>query len=126
MRTAPQQSSSNLGKLDFDSSVVEAAWTYHQQIGGSRAKGKVPVEVAAFIAGAAGAHTCSLQRKKNDCVINENPKIMKRLLFLFASIARELRDHLSGWGSVRSVLGLGDDRRSCRGLKPRRNGTDCW
>ena len=52
MRYAPQQSSSNLGRDDFDSSVVEAAWTYHQQIGGSHAKGNVPVEVAAFIAGA--------------------------------------------------------------------------
>jgi hypothetical protein len=32
--------------------ACEAAWTYHQRIGGSHAKGDVPVEVAAFIAGA--------------------------------------------------------------------------
>jgi hypothetical protein len=37
---------SNLGKGDFDSSVVETAWAYHQQIRGSHAKGDVPVEVA--------------------------------------------------------------------------------
>jgi hypothetical protein len=40
---------------NFDSSSVEAAWTYHRQIGGSHAKGNVPVEVAAFLAGACWA-----------------------------------------------------------------------
>ena len=52
MRIASPQSDSGLGTDDFDPSVVEAAWAYHQQIGGSQAKGNVPVEVAAFIAGA--------------------------------------------------------------------------
>jgi hypothetical protein len=37
--------------MTSDSSVVQAAWAYHRQIGG-HAKGNVPVEVAAFIAGA--------------------------------------------------------------------------
>jgi len=49
------ESKSNLGTDNFDSSVVQAAWTYHRQIGGSHAKGNVPVEVAAFIAGACWA-----------------------------------------------------------------------
>jgi len=63
MRYAPQQSSSNLGRVD--SSVVEAAWTYHQQIGGSRAKGNVPVEEAAFIAGACwGAHLLVAEKEE--------------------------------------------------------------
>jgi hypothetical protein len=52
MRKSQRQSSSNLRTEDFDSSVVDAAWAYHEQIGGSHAKGTVPVEVAAFIAGA--------------------------------------------------------------------------
>jgi hypothetical protein len=34
------------------SAVVEAALTYHLQVSARDAKGKVPVEVAAFIAGA--------------------------------------------------------------------------
>ena len=52
MRLVPQQSGSNLGKDRFDSSVIEAARAYHQQIGAGHAKSNVPVEVAAFIAGA--------------------------------------------------------------------------
>jgi hypothetical protein len=52
---ARQYSDSNLGKNDFDSSVVEAAWTYHIQIGVGGDKGCVPLEVAAFIAGACWA-----------------------------------------------------------------------
>jgi uncharacterized membrane protein len=52
MRETRRQSRSNLGTENFDSSVVEAAWTYHRQIGDSHAKGNVPVEVAAFLAGA--------------------------------------------------------------------------
>jgi hypothetical protein len=55
MRETERQSRSNLATDDFDSSVVEAAWNYHRQIGGSHAKGNVPVELAAFIAGACWA-----------------------------------------------------------------------
>jgi hypothetical protein len=56
MRKSQRQSRSNLGTEDFDSLVVEAAWVYHRQIG-SQAKANMPVEVAAFIAGACwGAH----------------------------------------------------------------------
>ena len=54
MRKPQQRSRANLGTDDFDSSVVQAAWAYHRQIGG-QAKGNVPVEVAAFIAGACWA-----------------------------------------------------------------------
>ena len=39
----------------FDSSVIEAVWAYHVQIRAAPAKGYVPVEVAAFIAGACWA-----------------------------------------------------------------------
>ena len=49
-----QQPKPNLGTNDFDSSVVEAAWAYHLQIGDD-AKGNVPGEVAAFISGACWA-----------------------------------------------------------------------
>jgi hypothetical protein len=55
MRQAGRQSNLNLGTDDFDSSVVEAAWAYHVQIRAGNAKGYVPVEVAAFIAGACWA-----------------------------------------------------------------------
>ena len=50
-----QRSRPTLGTNDFDSSVVQAAWAYHLQIGASHAKGNVPVELAAFIAGACWA-----------------------------------------------------------------------
>ena len=40
-----------------------------------------------MLLGRAGLGKCSLQRKKDNCVVNENPKIMKRLLFLLASCA---------------------------------------
>jgi hypothetical protein len=54
---ASQQSNPSLGTDDFDSSVIEAAWAYHQQIGAGHAKDNVPVEVAASITGACwGAH----------------------------------------------------------------------
>ena len=52
MRNTRRQLEHDLGTENFDSSVLEAAWIYHRQIGGSHAKGTVPVEVAAFIAGA--------------------------------------------------------------------------
>jgi hypothetical protein len=51
MRNTRRQLERDLGTDDFDSSVVEAAWAYHRQLG-ANAKGHVPVEVAAFIAGA--------------------------------------------------------------------------
>jgi hypothetical protein len=56
MRNTRRQLEHDLGTENFDSSVLEAAWIYHRQIGGSHAKGNVPVEVAAFLAGACWAH----------------------------------------------------------------------
>jgi hypothetical protein len=50
-----RQPKPDLGTDNFDSSVFQAAWAYHQQIGAGNAKGNVPVEVAAFIAGACWA-----------------------------------------------------------------------
>ena len=41
--------------IQIDSSVVEAAWTCHIQIGVDSDKGYVPVEVVAFIAEACWA-----------------------------------------------------------------------
>ena len=55
MREPERQSRSNLGTDDFDSSVIQAAWAYHMQIGVGGPKGNVPVELAAFIAGACWA-----------------------------------------------------------------------
>ena len=49
------ESKSNLGTDNFDSSVVQAARAYHMQIGVGGPKGNVPVELAAFIAGACWA-----------------------------------------------------------------------
>ena len=66
MLTTPRQSDSNLGTDNFDSSVVEAAWTYHQQIDAGDAKGHVPVEVAAFIAGACWAKQVLKSGEKED------------------------------------------------------------
>jgi hypothetical protein len=58
------RSQPNLGTDSFDSSVVEAAWAYHRQIG-CRAKGNVPVEVAAFIAGACLAKEVLVGERKD-------------------------------------------------------------
>jgi hypothetical protein len=66
MRISGRRSDSNLGKDDFDSSVVEAAWTYHMQIGVDGDKGYIPVEVAAFIAGACWARQVLLGDEKED------------------------------------------------------------
>jgi hypothetical protein len=55
MRKAWRQSNLNLRTDDFDSSVFQAAWAYHQQIGARHAKGNLPIEVPAFIAGACWA-----------------------------------------------------------------------
>ena len=50
-----RQPKPDLGTEDFDSAVVQAAWAYHHQIGAHHPKGNVPVELAAFIAGACWA-----------------------------------------------------------------------
>jgi hypothetical protein len=55
MRPSRRQSNSNLATDNFDSSVLQAAWAYHQQIGAHHAKANVPVEVPAFLAGACWA-----------------------------------------------------------------------
>jgi len=55
MRIEQRRSDSSLPKDDFDSSVVEADWAYHMQIGVGGDKGYVPLELAAFIAGACWA-----------------------------------------------------------------------
>jgi hypothetical protein len=64
MRKARRQSKPTLGTDNFDSAVVEAAWTYHQQIGVGYAKGNVSVEVAAFVAGACWARQVLVAEKE--------------------------------------------------------------
>jgi hypothetical protein len=64
MRVERQQSKPSLGTENFDSSVVQAAWAYHRHIGG-HAKGNVPVEVAAFIAGACWAKEVLVGERKD-------------------------------------------------------------
>jgi hypothetical protein len=51
----PKTQRQSIGTNDFDSSVVQAAWAYHRQIGVGGPKSNVPVELAAFIAGACWA-----------------------------------------------------------------------
>ena len=64
MRHQRRQPKPNLGTEDFDSAVVEAAWAYHVQIRAGNAKGYVPVELAAFIAGACWAkQVLNIQRR---------------------------------------------------------------
>jgi hypothetical protein len=55
MRNTRRQLERDLETDDFDSSVVQAAWAYHTQIGVGGPKSNVPVELAAFIAGACWA-----------------------------------------------------------------------
>ena len=55
MRNNGRQPKPDLGTENFDSAVVQAAYTYHRQIGAGHAKGNVPIEVAAFSAGACWA-----------------------------------------------------------------------
>jgi hypothetical protein len=64
MRRAARKSKSNLGTGAFDSSVVEVARAYHLQIGTGHAKGYMPVEVAAFIAGARWAKQVLVGKKE--------------------------------------------------------------
>jgi hypothetical protein len=52
MRLAPQRSSSNSERVTSILRLLKQLGPIHQQIGGRHAKGNVPVEVAAFIAGA--------------------------------------------------------------------------
>ena len=54
----------DLGTDDFDSSVVQAAWAYHTQIGVGGPKSNVPVEFAAFIAGACWARQVIVAEKE--------------------------------------------------------------
>jgi DNA-binding CsgD family transcriptional regulator len=61
MLKSRRQSKSNLGTDTFDLEMLEAAWACHRQIGAGDAKGYVPVEVAAFIAGACWAKLMLLQ-----------------------------------------------------------------
>jgi hypothetical protein len=64
MHNTRRQLERDLGTDDFDSSVVQAAWTYHRLIGG-HAKGNVPTEVAAFIAGACLAKEVLVGERKD-------------------------------------------------------------
>jgi len=48
----------------FDSEMVEAALVYYQELAHGQAKGYVPVEVAAFIAGACWARQLLLGEEK--------------------------------------------------------------
>ena len=66
MREASRQSNSNLGLDTLDSSMAEAAWAYHLEIGAGDAKGYVPVEVAAFIAEASWAKQVLKSWEKED------------------------------------------------------------
>jgi hypothetical protein len=65
MRVERQQSKPSLGTDDFDSSVVQAAWAYHTQIGVGGPKSNAPVELAAFITGACWAKQV-LARKERE------------------------------------------------------------
>jgi hypothetical protein len=55
----------HLGTDDFDSSVVQAAWAYHTQIGVGGPRSNVPVELAAFIAGACWARQVIVAKGKD-------------------------------------------------------------
>ena len=65
MRNTRRQLERDLGTDDFDSSVVQAAWTYHTQIGVGGPKSNVPVELAAFIAGACWAKEVLVGERKD-------------------------------------------------------------
>jgi hypothetical protein len=63
---ASDESNPNLGTDTFDSEILEAARLYHLQCAHSQAKGYVPAEVAAFIAGACWARLVFERREKGD------------------------------------------------------------
>src|SRR6516165_11292152 len=55
MPQARRQSESNPGTDNFDAEMVEAALVYYRELAPRRANGYIPIEVAAFIAGACWA-----------------------------------------------------------------------
>jgi hypothetical protein len=69
MRKEPLQSESNLGTDSFDAEMVEAALIYHRERVANLARGEVPVEVVAFVAGACWARQVLLGDDKEE---NEN------------------------------------------------------
>jgi hypothetical protein len=58
------QSKKNLGMDTFSSEMLEAARFYHLQHANRQAKGYVPVEIAAFIAGACWARQVLVEEEK--------------------------------------------------------------
>ena len=66
MRKEPLQSESNLGTDSFDAEMVEAALIYHRERVANLARGEVPVEVVAFVAGACWARQVLLGDDKED------------------------------------------------------------
>ena len=55
MRGEPRQSESKLGTDSFDAQMVETALIYHRERVADLARGEVPVELMAFVAGACWA-----------------------------------------------------------------------
>lgn len=66
MRQAQRQSKPNLGRNAFDLKMLEAARFYHLQLAHGQAKGYMPVEVSAFIAGACWAKQVLMSCEKED------------------------------------------------------------
>jgi len=64
IRKARRQSKTNLGTDNFDSSVVEAAWTYHQQIEAGDAKAMCRLRSQPSLPGRAGLSKCSKAAKR--------------------------------------------------------------
>jgi hypothetical protein len=64
IRKARRQSKTNLGTDNFDSSVVEAAWTYHQQIEAGDAKAMCRLRWQPSLPGRAGLSKCSKAAKR--------------------------------------------------------------
>ena len=61
MRNERRQPKPDLETENFDSAVVQAAYTHHLQIGAGDTEGSVPVGVAAFIAGVSWARQVLLR-----------------------------------------------------------------
>jgi len=64
MRTARRQSKTNLGTNNFHSSVVEAAWAYHQQIDAGDATAMCRLRWQPSSPGRAGPSKCSKAAKR--------------------------------------------------------------
>jgi len=64
MRNTRRQLERDLGTDNFDSSVLEAAWIYHRQIGARYARGNVPGEAGAFIAGECWVRQMLVEKRK--------------------------------------------------------------